>query len=226
MPRRCSHPAQRRALTVNYDEEARASGWLGPEVAFGLSYEYVRPGQSVLDIGIGTGLASLLFRKAGLRVYGMDVSPEMLDVCRRKGFTDLKRHDLTEPPYPYAPGSLDHAICAGVLNFFRDLAPVFQECARILRAGGLFVFVVGDRSEGEATEIGVEADLTMTGGPVTIYRHSARQISAWVGATGFTPLKSLAFTMYMDRERTRPMQAKAYLIQKSPGGEPSPAGNA
>ena len=88
---------ERRYLTINhvknqtdatvavYDKQAEVSGWFGPEVVFGLAYTHVHPGQTILDIGIGTGLGSVLFRKAGLKIHGMDISPEMLDTCRRKG---------------------------------------------------------------------------------------------------------------------------------------------
>jgi hypothetical protein len=44
--------------TEAYDDEAEATGWFGPEVAFGLMYKYIQPGQPVLDIGIGTDLGS------------------------------------------------------------------------------------------------------------------------------------------------------------------------
>lgn len=208
---------QIRAMVEAYDEEAEATGWLGPEVAFGLAYKYIQPGQSILDIGIGTGLGSVLFRKAGLRVYGMDVSPEMLAACRSKGFTNLSQHDLTEPPYPYKSASLDHAVCVGVLNFFSDLSPVFRESARILRPGRLFVFVVGDRAEGETPEVVVGAEHTRSSTPVTMYRHSARQIGSWVDENGLTLLQSLAFTVYMDREKAHRLQARAYLTRKTAG---------
>ena len=87
------------SLASHYDSKAEEYNWRGPEVVFGLSYSFVNPGESVLDIGIGTGLGSALFHKAGLHVYGMDVSTEMLDACRSKGFaTDLKKHDLGSTP--------------------------------------------------------------------------------------------------------------------------------
>lgn len=88
----------RDAMDPAYDDAAEASGWYGPEVVFGLSYKFVRPGQTVLDIGIGTGLGSVLFRKAGLKIHGMDNSQQMLDACREKGFTSLRRHDLGKTP--------------------------------------------------------------------------------------------------------------------------------
>jgi predicted TPR repeat methyltransferase len=205
---------QVRAMAEAYDEEAEATGWYGPEVAFGLAYKYVRPGESILDLGIGTGLAAVLFRSAGLRVFGMDVAQEMLDACRLKGFTDLVRHDLTAPPYPYDAQTLDQAVCVGVLNFVRDPSPVFGEVARILRAGGGFVFAVGDRSEEEPAEVVVGPEHTMTDSSVTMYRHSRRQVEAWVAANGFTMLRSLAFTVPMDRERSSSQQIRAYLVRR------------
>ena len=76
---------QNNAMAGAYDDEAEATGWYGPEVVFGLSYAYVQSGQSILDIRIGTGLGSVLFRTAGLAIHGMDNSPQMLEACQSKG---------------------------------------------------------------------------------------------------------------------------------------------
>ena len=51
---------QNDAKGAAYDDEAEACGWFGPEVVLGLAYKCVQPGQSILDIGIGTGLGSVL----------------------------------------------------------------------------------------------------------------------------------------------------------------------
>jgi ubiquinone/menaquinone biosynthesis C-methylase UbiE len=217
---------QDNASVAAYDEEAEASGWFGPEVVFGLAYKHVQPGQSILDIGIGTGLGSVLFRKAGLRVHGMDISPKMLDACRSKGFTALQLHDLTSPPYPYDSASMDHAVCAGVMNFFSDLSTVFGEAARILRRDGLFGFVVVDSVEGDTHEIKVGPEHTKSEKTVMIYRHSPRQVYAWLEKYGFELVRTLAFTVFMDQERTRSIPAKAYLARKLRRTEPSLRGNA
>lgn len=71
-----------------YDEQAQKTNWLGPQVVFGLAYEFVKLEQTLLDIGIGTGLSSILFHKAGLRVLGVDGSREVLDVCAAKNFAE------------------------------------------------------------------------------------------------------------------------------------------
>jgi len=207
-------------MILAYDEEAEATGWYGPEVAFGLTYSHVQPGQSMLDLGIGTGLGSILFLKAGLKIHGMDISPQMLDVCRNKGFSSLHLHDVTKPPYPFDSDSMDHAVCTGVFNFFSDLSPFFQETGRILRKNGLFVFVVGDRSENDSPAIEVGAEHTKSGKTVTMYLHSAKQITELFVRYGFEPLRDLSFTVFMDRERTKSMPARSYLLRKRTGIEP------
>jgi hypothetical protein len=63
---------QNDTMAATYDDEAEACGWFGPEVAFGLTYKYVQAGQSILDIGIGTGLGiySIPKSRAGSLWYG------------------------------------------------------------------------------------------------------------------------------------------------------------
>ncbi len=36
---------------VEYDQRARENNWHGPDIIFGLAYEFVKPGDSVLDLG-------------------------------------------------------------------------------------------------------------------------------------------------------------------------------
>ncbi len=85
---------QSAGTVTDYDHQARQNHW-HPEALFGLCYEYVQPGNCLLDIGTGTGLAAEPFARAGLQVSGFDNSPEMLAVCRAKGFAvELKQHDI------------------------------------------------------------------------------------------------------------------------------------
>lgn len=67
-----------------YDKRIKEYGWVGSEVAFGLAYEYTNPGQTILDVGIGTGLGSVLFHWAGMiGVY--TENPTHLYLAERKG---------------------------------------------------------------------------------------------------------------------------------------------
>lgn len=200
-----------------YDQEAEATGWLGPEVVFGLAYKHIEPGQTILDIGIGTGLGANLYSKAGLHVHGMDLSRPMLDVCRAKGFVaDLKRHDLTVVPYPYETASLDHVVSVGVFHFFRRLGPVFTEVARIISDQGVFAFVVGDRCAHEDSMIIVKPEHMESDMQVTMYRHTIGEITEMLESSDFEPLRSLEFAAYMDHEKTKRLRARAYLARRKP----------
>jgi len=211
-------PNHEEAMVKKYDQEASATGWLGPEVAFGLAFKYVNPGETVLDIGIGTGLGAVLFHKAGLNVSGMDVSADMLAACRSKGFaTALKQHDLRTTPYPYAEASIDHVICVGVLNFFEDLSQLFGEVRRILRTDGVFAFVVADRDPTENPKVIVGSEHTGSDATVTMYRHSTEQINTWLADNALQLVQTLEFTVYMDRDRSAKFPAKVYLARKTTG---------
>jgi len=206
-------------MAANYDEKAQATGWQGPAVVFGLAFKYTEPGQTLLDIGIGTGLGSALFHKAGLNVIGMDISEEMLEVCRNKGFAaGLVCHDLTVSPYPFGDASCDHAVSTGVFQFFENLDTVFGDVSRILRDGGIFVFVTGDREPGEDVWVFVGAEQTGTGAAVTMYRHTSGGVTGWLEKHGFRLVDTLEFTVWKDMKRSERFPARAYLAQKDSGG--------
>ena len=210
-------------MAADYDHSKESQGWRGPEVIFGIMYAFVSPGESVLDIGIGTGLGSLLFHKAGLRVFGMDMSPKMLGVCAKKGIAeDLRVHDLTVEPYPYATTSLNHAICIGVLNHFEDLEPVFRETSRILKDDGVFGFIVADRKPDEATCF----DVTHADSRTTMFRHNREQIGALLDRTDFEFLREVEFAVRGHEDRKQSMRLKAYAARRKKRIEPAGAGNA
>jgi len=202
------------SFTEAYDTEAEESGYFGPEVVFGLIYKFIQPKSDILDIGIGTGLGAALFRKAGLNVYGMDFSQNMLDACRGKGFTNLALHDLTKTPYPYDSASMDCAVCIGVMIIFADLTPIFTETARILRKDGIFGFIVGNRAAEEPTEVVVRAEHSHMDEPITMFLHSEKQILDWLEKFGFELLRNLDFTVYMDKAKNQNFRSKAYIVKK------------
>jgi predicted TPR repeat methyltransferase len=205
------------AAAKEYDRSKGAQGWRGPEAVFGLMYASVCSGDSLLDIGIGTGLGSVLFHKAGLVVHGMDMSREMLDVCREKSIAEeLKVHDLTVEPYPYTTASLHHAVCIGVLNHFENLEPVFRESSRILKDNGVFGFVVGDRRPEEASSFDVEH----AGSRHTMFRHGKTEIVDLLVNHGFDFLRELEFTVPAHEAGSQPMRMKAYAVRRMKRIEP------
>ena len=176
------------AYAAEYDEQVRAYECYLAEALFGLCYEYVRPGDNLLDVGIGSGLSAAPFAKAGLRVWGVDFSPVMLDVCRVKAIAEeLKVHDLQVTPWPYAAGAFDHVISCGLLHFIADLDAIFSETARVLRPGGLFAFTTKSPAAAEVPARRYER-LSTPGGP-DVFDHFPAYVGTLIAGNGFERLK-------------------------------------
>ena len=202
----------------NYDEQARKTDWFGPEVVFGLAYEFVKPGDTLLDLGIGSGLSSIPFHRAGLQIFGLDGSSEVLEVCAAKKFTEeLEEHDLRQLPLPYTNQSFDHIISVAVLNSFQDLTPLFEEVARILKKGGIFAFTVEEQKPGmedrypiNRVEVAELPDETA----VMLFRHSEAYINHILVQNGFETLKTLEFVAFKYPAENRDVLFKAYIAQR------------
>jgi len=173
-----------RELASNYDAQVKAYSSYGHEALFGMCFEFVRANQCLLDIGIGTGLASIHFAQLGLKVYGLDNSQEMLAACRSKSFTeDLKQFDITQDPIPYDSHFFDHAVCCGVLHFADDLVPLFAEVKRVLKQGAVFAFTIAPQD----TSANYVEEPTAWG--VSIFKHSPRYIAELLAANEMEMLK-------------------------------------
>ncbi len=204
---------------TEYDLQASKSHWHGPEVVFGLTYEFVKPGESVLDLGIGSGLSSILFHRAGLRVYGLDGSSEILAVCAAKGFAvELKQHDLRDVPLPYPSRFFDHVLSVAVLNSFRDSGPLFGQVARIVKEQGIFAFTVEEQELGQSDAYAINrvqvAEKPKEESAVTLFRHSADYIAQLLDHNDFILLKTLEFLAFQYPAENKDVFFKAYVAQK------------
>jgi SAM-dependent methyltransferase len=101
----------------------------------------------VLDVGAGTGALALAAaaRWPAARVIGLDASPAMLSVARRRRAGDGIADAGARPPewlvadaaaLPLADESVDVALSAFVLQLVPDRGAVLAEMHRVLRAGG------------------------------------------------------------------------------------------
>jgi predicted TPR repeat methyltransferase len=173
----------------------------------------------VLDLGIGSGLSSIPFHKAGLRVYGLDGSSEVLEVCRSKGFAvELRQHDLRDVPLPYSSSSFDHVICVAVLNSFRDLRPLFGEIARIMKAQRIFAFTVEAQQPDQADSYAINrvevSEKPEAETAVTLFRHRDDYVASLLAGNGFVLLKTLEFLAFKHPADNRDIFFKAYVAQK------------
>jgi len=100
----------------------------------------------VLDIGCGQGRYTIWFARKGSRVTGLDISREMLDLCRHNaemaGVSD--RVDLVLSDIEHLSQiegeQFDVVSCMGTLVHLPDLAQATSNMVRTLRPGGHFLF--------------------------------------------------------------------------------------
>jgi SAM-dependent methyltransferase len=103
----------------------------------------LHPGETVLDLGSGGGIDVLLSAKrvgpAGY-VYGLDMTPEMLDLARANaaeaGATNVEFVEGHIEDIPLPDASVDVIISNCVINLSTDKPTVFAEMHRVLRPGG------------------------------------------------------------------------------------------
>ncbi|HZP89592.1 MAG TPA: arsenite methyltransferase [Actinomycetota bacterium] len=103
----------------------------------------LREGETVLDLGSGGGIDVLLSsRRVGPRgkVYGLDMTQEMLELARRNaaeaGATNVEFLEGTIEDIPLPETSVDVVISNCVINLSVDKPRVFDEISRVLRPGG------------------------------------------------------------------------------------------
>ncbi len=205
---------------AQYDQHVGEYNSYAHDLLFGMSFEHVKPGDCLLDIGIGTGLASQSFAKAGLDIYGCDGSAEMLNICESKAFVkELKRYDLQNMPVPYSDSFFDHVVCCGVLHFFDDLGTILKEVLRMIKPGGIFAFTVAAQTTDEeaATDdnrTGYIATPTPWGVP--IFKHRGGYVTHLLQTHGFDILKIQKFLIRGGPEAdSDDMLFRAYVVRET-----------
>lgn len=98
-------------------------------------------GLSIVDLGCGTGLCGEFIKPHAKELIGIDLSPKMLSIARRKNIYDqLLEEDITTSLTHFS--SLDLIIAADVFTYFGDLNPSFARINHALKDDGLFIFTV------------------------------------------------------------------------------------
>ncbi len=106
-------------------------------------------GQQVLEIGCGIGTDLVRFARGGARVTGVDLALTSIELARQNfALHGLEADDLRVADgaaLPFDQASFDVVYCHGVLQYAADAPAIVAEARRVLRPGGLAIFMVYNR---------------------------------------------------------------------------------
>ena len=196
----------------SYDDYIHNCHWIGSDILFGLMYEYIESNQTLLDIGIGTGLSSMPFKQFGLTIYGIDGAMEMIKVCQDKKITEgIRQIDLTKDQVWFEDKTFEHAVSHGVFHLIGDLKHIFKQTALILDKNGCFGFTYEGMQDSaddykESSIVGIFERQNLESG-IKVFRHTDKYIFELLEASGFQLLKKTEFLAFADSNT----KAKTYF---------------
>ncbi|MFV0495515.1 class I SAM-dependent methyltransferase [Mycobacterium sp.] len=147
---------------------------------------YVGKGESVLDVGCGTGRFSAYLREMyGVAPTGIDVLDSRLAEVADIDFEELDFEEFDGTSIPFPDNSFDHVVVNEVLHHSRDPVRLIAECARVGRRHVMVFAAVPDGFLGKvALYARVRASADSRRYPFRPARTAEyREALAWLGST-------------------------------------------
>jgi len=96
--------------------------------------------KTLLDLACGDGLDANNYLNMGAAVSGIDVSEAMIDIARKK-YPSIDFTVGFAEQLPYKDESFDVVTSKYAIMTSRDMSPVFTEVNRVLKPGGIFIYL-------------------------------------------------------------------------------------
>ena len=174
-------------------------------------------GARVLDLGVGTGRELPALLDAGHEVVGVDVAPEMIEICgKRSRPIEMHLADFWSTALPFPPGSFDAVIALhGTLAHPPDdaetsLRTLSDELARLLKPRGVLLFEVPSPEFLHAIDRGPENVARSTGTDRSLHEDTALEVA--IEARAFSADRWMrSFSRHFD-VRVEPISSVEQLV--------------
>jgi len=147
-------------------------------------------GTTVVDLGCGEGLNTVILASLGARVLSVDISDKSLELTGKRALANGVRENVTlvhsdAATIPVQEGTADRVLCAAILHHV-DCVATAKQIRRILKPGGTAVFlepIEGPRWLSSLKSfVPRQADVTDDEQPLTMQQ--VRDVSAAIGIEG------------------------------------------
>lgn len=103
--------------------------------------EFIEPakGKTMLEVGIGTGLFAMEFRKMGMNISGVEPSEEMLKIAESRGFS--VKQGIGEK-IPFEDDSFDMVLAMTSMEFSKTPSQFIKEMKRVAKPNGTIIVAV------------------------------------------------------------------------------------
>jgi predicted TPR repeat methyltransferase len=167
---------------------------------------------TMLDLGCGTGLSGAAFRSAVDWMEGVDLSPGMVALARRKNLYDRADvGDLTESLDRHLrdDARFNLIVAADVFVYCADLTLVAALVRQVLAPAGLFAFTV-ETHDGGGVILGAKLR----------YAHGEAHVRSALAAAGLTLRKLVPVSTRMEADR--PVPGLLVIAERAPASPLSP----
>jgi ubiquinone/menaquinone biosynthesis C-methylase UbiE len=155
----------------------------------------MKPTDTVLDVGCGTGSLALRLAPFARHVHGLDASSEMMRIARGKAeaveIANVTFHTgaLDERFAAIAPGSVDVLCAYSILHLVPDRAAALARMFALLRPGGVFVSSTVCLGESWVPYMPMITVARWLGKAPSVHRFDKRTLAAEMCAAGFVDLE-------------------------------------
>jgi len=108
-------------------------------------------GGTVLEVATGTGLVALKIASTADQVYAIDISPQMIDVAKKKaeetGIDNVAFSVEDAYALPFGDGMFDAVVCNNALHNMKHPEVALSEIGRVLKPDGRFIAIIAGVGE-------------------------------------------------------------------------------
>lgn len=97
---------------------------------------------NILDVACGTGSYLAFFARKGARVTGVDISPKMIEVAKRKAPSAKLMIADIEAELPFEDEAFNKIVCSQALQHIKSIEPVLREFKRLAKKKGNIILSV------------------------------------------------------------------------------------